>query len=218
MQQDALLGLKKVAFLSLLPNEAIESLALKAKCCTFPKQTIIITEKDETDSLYIIISGKVKIFTSDNGGREVTLVTQETGSYFGELALLANEPRSASVITLEKTVCGVISKVDFTLWLTEHPDVTLNLLADLSEKVRQLTQKVKHLALSNVHERTVQVLYKLAVRDEHGNFFIQRRPTQQELASMVGASREMINKVLKDLSQKGHIEIHERTMILKIPF
>jgi CRP/FNR family cyclic AMP-dependent transcriptional regulator len=96
--------------------------------------------------------------------------------------------------------------------------VTLNLLADLSEKVRQLTQKVKHLALSNVHERTVQVLYKLAVRDEHGNFFIQRRPTQQELASMVGASREMINKVLKDLSQKGHIEIHERTMILKIPF
>ncbi len=217
MQQDALLGLKKVAFLSLLPNDAIESLALKAKCCTFPKQTIIITEKDETDSLYIIISGKVKIFTSDNGGREVTLVTQESGSYFGELALLANEPRSASVITLEKTVCGVISKTDFTVWLTEHPDVTLNLLGDLSQKVRQLTTKVKQLALSNVNERTIQVLYKLAVKDDNGNFIIQRRPTQQELASMVGASREMINKVLKDLSHKGHIEIHEKTMLIKIP-
>lgn len=217
MQQDALFGLKKVAFLSRLPDKAIESLALMAKCCTFPKNTVIITEKDETDSLYIIISGKVKIFTSDNNGREVTLVTQESGSYFGELALLANEPRSASVITLEKTVCGVISKADFTKWLVDNPDVTLNLLADLSEKVRQLTQKVKTLALSNVQERTIQVLYKLATKNEDGEFVIQNRPTQQALASLVGSSREMINKVLKDLSQKGHIEIQRTYIIIKIP-
>ncbi|WP_019866335.1 Crp/Fnr family transcriptional regulator [Methylovulum miyakonense] len=217
MQQEALLGLKKIAFLSLLPDDAIESLALKAKCCTFPKHTIIITEKDETDSLYIIVSGKVRIFTSDNTGREVTLMTQDSGSYFGELALLGNEPRSASVITLEKTVCGIISKTDFKVWLTEHPDVTLNLLNDMSEKIRQLTQSVKNLALSNVHERTVQVLYKLACKDQNGNLIIYDRPTQLELASMIGASREMINKVLRELERKGHVEIHDKTMHLKIP-
>ncbi|MDD2724733.1 MAG: Crp/Fnr family transcriptional regulator [Methylovulum sp.] len=217
MQQEALLGLKKIAFLSLLPDEAIESLALKAKCCTFPKQTIIISEKDETDSLYIIVSGRVKIFTSDNGGREVTLMTQETGSYFGELALLGNEPRSASVMTLEKTVCGIISKGDFKIWLTEYPDVTLNLLKDMSEKIRILTRRVKNLALSNVHERTVQVLYKLACKEENGDLVIHDRPTQLELASMIGASREMINKVLRELEKKGYLENHDKSILIKIP-
>lgn len=217
MQQEALLGLKKIAFLSMLPDKALLSLAMKAKCCVFPKQTIIITEKDETDSLYIVISGKVRIFTSDNGGREVTLVTQEAGSYFGELALLANEPRSASVITVEKSVCGIISKQDFHIWLTENPDVSLSLLKDLSEKIRQLTQKVKELALSNVYERTVQVLYKLATKKNDGCFVIYNRPTQQELASMVGASREMINKVLKDLVKKEYIEIQDKTIFINIP-
>ena len=217
MQQEALLGLKKIAFLSLLPDDAIESLATRAKCCTFPKNTIIITEKDETDSLYIIISGKVKIFTSENGGREVTLVIQDTGSYFGELALLGNEPRSASVMTLEKTVCGIISKGDFKIWLTEHPDVTINLLKDMSEKIRDLTTKVKSLALSNVYDRTVQILSKLAVKDENGDQIIHDMPTQLDLASMVGASREMINKVIRELEKKGHIEIHEKTLLIKSP-
>jgi len=217
MQQEALLGLKNIAFLSLLPDEAIESLALKAKCCTFPKQTVIISENDETDSLYIIISGRVKVFTSDNSGREVTLVSQDTGSYFGELALLGDEPRSASVMTLEKTVCGIISKDDFKIWLIEHPDVTLNLLKDMSEKIRFLTQKVKNLALSNVQERTVQVLYKLARQQENGDLVIHDRPTQLELASMIGASREMINKVLGELEKKGHLENHDKSIKIKIP-
>lgn len=214
MYQEALLGLKKIAFLSSLPDDALISLAAKAKLGSFTRQTIIITEGDETDSIYIILSGKVRIFTSDEEGKEVTLLSQEAGSYFGELALLGNEPRSASVITLEKTVCAMISKNDFKSWLTDHPDVAIDLLRELSEKVRRLTEKVKQMALSNVYQRTIQALQKMATEEE-GIYVIANRPTQQELANMVGASREMVNKIMKELCKGGYIVIEDKMLRIK---
>lgn len=211
MQQEVFLSLKKISFLSKLPDDAITSLAERAKSVRFPKQAVIISEGDETRSLYIMISGKVRVFTRDEKSKEVTLQVQESGSYFGELALLGDEPRSASVETLENTVCAIISKDDFKHWLVSHPDVVIALLGELSEKVRQLTEKVKQMALSNVYERTIKVLQDMAVKE--GNIsVIHNRPTQQELANMVGSSREMINKIMKELTKGGYVVIKDKTL------
>jgi CRP/FNR family cyclic AMP-dependent transcriptional regulator len=211
MQQEVFSSLKKIPFLSKLPDEALNALAAKAKSVKYPKQAVIISEGDETNSLYIILSGKVRVFSSDEKSKEVTLQVQESGSYFGELALLADEPRSASVETLEKTVCGIISKNDFKYWLASHPDVAIGLLSDLSAKIRHLTEKVKQMALSNVYERTIKVLQDIATK-EGDIFVIDNKPTQQELANMVGSSREMINKVMKELTKGGYIVIKGKTL------
>ncbi len=211
MQQEVFLSLKKISFLSSLPDEVLNSLAAKAKSVKFPKQAVIILEGDETSSLYIILSGKVRVFSSDEKSKEVTLLIQEPGSCFGELALLGDEPRSASVETLEKTVCGIISKDDFKYWLASHPDVAIGLLRALSKKIRQLTERVKQMALSNVYERTIKVLQDMATQ-EGDIFVIHNRPTQQELANMVGSSREMINKIMKELTKGGYVVIKDKTL------
>ncbi|CAA9889949.1 Crp/Fnr family transcriptional regulator [Candidatus Methylobacter favarea] len=211
MQQEVFLSLKKIPFLSRLPDEALNALAAKAKSVKFPKQAVIISEGDESSSLYIILAGKVRVFSSDEKSKEVTLLIQEAGSCFGELALLGDEPRSASVETLEKTVCGIISKDDFKYWLASHPDVAIGLIRALSEKIRQLTEKVKQMALSNVYERTIKVLQDMATQ-EGDIFIIHNKPTQQELANMVGSSREMINKIMRELTKGGYVVIKDKTL------
>ncbi|NOU20887.1 MAG: Crp/Fnr family transcriptional regulator, partial [Methyloglobulus sp.] len=209
MQQEVFAGLKKIPFLSRLSDEVLITLAERAKSVKYPKQTMVVTEGDETSSLFIILSGKVRVFSSDDKSKEVTLLIQEPGSYFGEIALLTDEPRSASVMTLEQTVCAVISKSDFINWLMNYPDVAISLLGVLSDKIRQLTDKVREMALSNVYERTVKTLQDMAVVE--GNVsVIRNRPTQQELASMVGASREMINKVMHELTKGGYVVIEDK--------
>ncbi len=211
MQQDVYLGLIKIPFLAKLHEDALFALASKAKSVKYAKHTIIISEGDDTSSLYIILSGKVRIYGSDEKSKEVTLSTQDPGSHFGELALLSDEPRSASVQAIEPTICGVICKADFIHWLRQHPDVAISLLGVLSEKIRFLTEKVKQMALSNVYERTIKVLQDMAVKE--GNIsVIYNRPTQQELANMVGSSREMVNKVMKELTKGGYVVLDEKTL------
>lgn len=214
MQSEVLANLQRIGFLSNLTSDKLEALAAKAKAVKFPKQAVIISEGDETRSLYIILSGKVRIFTSDEKNKEVTLMVQEAGSYFGELALLSDEPRSASVQSLETTSCAIISKIDFLHWLEANPDVAIALLSVLSEKIRYLTEKVKQMALSNVYERTVKAL--LGIAEMQGDkLIIHNRPTQQELANMVGSSREMINKIMKELTKGGYILLKDESMIIK---
>lgn len=200
-----------------ISNAVLFALADKAKVTKFHKNTTIIMEGDETNSFYIVLSGKVKVFSSDDKDKELTLLIQEAGTYFGELALLTDEPRSASVIALETTVCAVISKTDFINWLLTYPVVAISLLCVLSDKVRQLTEKVKQLALSNVYERTIQTLESMSVVDGDKKV-IQHRPTQQDLASMVGASREMVNKILKELIKGGYITIEDKRMLINKKF
>lgn len=118
-------------------------------------------------------------------------------------------------MALEDTVCGMISKAHFIDWLNLHPNVAINLLSVLSEKVRYLTEKVKQMALSSAYLRTMQVLQNMAQLD--GDVFIvPHKPTEQELANMIGASREMINKILAELTREGYLEIMDSSIrILK---
>lgn len=170
---------------------------------TYPKHTIIVSEGDQTDSLYIILKGRVKVFVSDDAGHEVVLLTQGPGEYFGEL-VLDEGPRSASVMTLEQARFLVVPKKDFHDFVIKNPAFALSLIEKLIARVRSLTASVKSLALMDVYGRVARLLLELA-EERDGGMVINQRLTQQDLASRIGASREMVSRILKDLSTGGYL-------------
>jgi CRP/FNR family transcriptional regulator, cyclic AMP receptor protein len=205
---------KNVSFLKSLSEQAFVAMMEKAKLRRYRKNTVITPKGAEGSALYIILSGKVRVFSyNDTRSKEFILRIQESGSCFGEIALLTNEPGLVSVSTLEDTVCAILSKDDFFVWLGCYPDVAINLLSTLSLRVIQLTHKVKQMALLNVYERTIKVLKDLAI-EEDGLKVIHNRPSQQFLASMVGASREMISKIIADLTKGGYVEVGDKTLVI----
>jgi CRP/FNR family cyclic AMP-dependent transcriptional regulator len=192
----------------------LKDFAHHAVARTFPKNTIVVTEGDRTDSLYIIVSGKVKIYVSDEKGKEIVLSESGPGEYFGEM-VLDEGPRSATVMTLEPTQFLVIPKEDFEEFVKKSPDFALHLILKLIKRVRTLTNDVKSLALMDVYGRVARMLLDLAV-EKGGKLVIENKPTQQEMASRVAASREMVSRILTDLVTGGYIEIeHDRIVIAK---
>jgi CRP/FNR family cyclic AMP-dependent transcriptional regulator len=192
------------------PDEILSVIALRdtaqhAIKRTFPKNTIVVSEGDQTDSLYIIVSGRVKIYVSDDKGKEIVLSEAGPGEYFGEM-VLDEGPRSASVMTLEPTEFLVIPGEDFMEFVVKSPEFSLHLILKLIRRVRALTNEVKNLALMDVYGRVARMLLDLAV-DRDGMLVIESRPTQQEMANRVGASREMISRILGDLTSGGYIEV-----------
>ena len=185
---------------------------------SFQKNTIIISEGDEANSFFIIIEGAVKVFLSNEEGREIIINAQGPGDHFGELALLDDAHRSASVITTEKSVIGVISKDDFHKVLAKNTDLSLNLIRELTRRVRLLSDNVRTLALMDVYGRVAKVLLSMA-QEEDGKMVISSRPTQQDIANHIGASREMVARILKDLTIGNYITIDGKQLTIneKLP-
>ena len=170
---------------------------------SYPRNTIIVTEGDTTDSLYIILEGRVKAFVSDGEGHDMVLSTQGPGEYFGEMAL-DEGPRSASIMTLEPSRFLVVQKSDLRDFVMKTPAFALSLIEKLIHRARSLTANVKSLALMDVYGRVARLLLELA--EEAGDkLTIPQRLTQQEIASRIGASREMVSRILKDLSSGGYL-------------
>ena len=170
---------------------------------SYPKNTVIVSEGDRTDSLYIILEGRVKVYVSDDDGHDVVLATQGAGEYFGEL-VLDEGPRSASVMTVEPSRFLVVPLQDFREFVVGNPAFALSLIEKLIARVRSLTESVKSLALMDVYGRVARLLLELA-KESEGGLVIPQRLTQQDIASRVGASREMVSRILKDLSVGGYL-------------
>ena len=210
--------LQNIEIFSGLRNEDLDLLRQHMVIKTFPKNTIIMSEGDDASSLYIILSGGIRVFLSNKEGKEIILNTQGEGEHFGELALLDDAPRSASVITTEKSRMGIISKTDFKHILATQPDIALHLIIHLTKRVRLLSDNIKNLALLDVYGRVAKILLELA-SDKNGQLIIENRPTQQELANRIGASREMISRIMKDLAFGGYITINSKNISIneKLP-
>jgi CRP/FNR family cyclic AMP-dependent transcriptional regulator len=172
-----------------------------------------MTEGDYSDSLYCILSGRVKVFLNDDEGKEVILNVQGPGEYFGELALLDSGPRSASVMALEKCQLMVISKTDFEDFLAKHESAQKKIMLGMIKRLRALTENVRTLALLDVYGRVARVLLQLA-RPEGDVLMIREELRQQDIANRVGSSREMVSRVLKDLREGGYIEVDEHRHIV----
>ncbi len=210
--------LEDVSLFSGLPQSDLDAISRLATTRAFPRNTIIISEGDTSDSLYAILSGKVKIYLSDDEGKEIIINIQGVGEYFGELALLDDSPRSASVMTIEPCKLAIISKIAFDECLEANPQIALRVIRGLSTRLRDLTDNVKSLALMDVYGRVARTLLDLA-EDENGEQVVRQRLTQRDIANMVGASREMVSRILKDLSTGGYITIRNKTITIheKLP-
>ena len=171
---------------------------------SYPKNTVILSEGDNSDSLYLILSGKVKVFLNDESGKEAIINYQEAGEYFGELSLIDDCQRSASIMTTEKTQLAVITKQAFHQIMQSNPDIAIHLLKDMVQRIRTLTEEVKGLALSDVYGRLSKTLLSMAV-EQDGQLVIEDSFTQQELANRIGASREMVCRIFKDLVKGGYL-------------
>jgi CRP/FNR family cyclic AMP-dependent transcriptional regulator len=194
---------------------AIEKVAVKK---TFPKNTILLSEGDSTDALYVICEGKVKVTIDDNEGKELILSILGAGEYFGEMALLDDEPRSASVTTKETTQLLIISKNDFMGFFSSNP-IALNLLKDLIKRLREANKKIESLGLLDVYGRVARILNQFA-KSQEGKMVIEEKLTHQEIANMIGSSREMVSLILKELSKGGYITIDKKLITInkKLPY
>ena len=179
----------------------------------YPRGAVIITEGDPSDSLYVILSGRVKVYLSDSDGREVVLNVCGPGSYVGELAF-DDAPRSASVITLEPCTFSVLSGKQFREFVVARPDAAIYLIRDLIHRVRVASDNIRNLALLDVYGRVAHLLLDLA-EEKDGHLVIDQPYTQQELAQRVGCSREMISRIFRDLVAGGYIKVEGRRISIE---
>jgi CRP/FNR family cyclic AMP-dependent transcriptional regulator len=190
-----------------LPPAVLEAIASRGNVRAFPANAILINEGDATDSLYIVLSGRLCVYATGDNGREVVLAEHEAGHYIGELSL-DGEPRSASVKALEPCSCCVVQGSELRAFLTEYPDFALHLSAKLIRMVRRLTEQVKSLALQDVYGRVARLLVELS--DPVGEERVMRhRLTQQDIAARVGSSREMVNRIMKELVTGGYVSLRD---------
>ena len=195
-----------------LPAQHLKALSEQGSVKAYPKHTIIISEGERSESLFIILSGKVKVFLADEEGKEVLLSTQGPGEYFGEM-ILDEGPRSASVMTLEPCKFAVITTDQFKQFLFKNPEAGLELVRSLIHRVRALTKAVGNLALLDVYGRVARLLLDLATEVD-GRQVIAGHLTQQDMASRVGCSREMISRIMKDLRAGGYIKMDGEIIIV----
>jgi len=195
-----------------LPPPLLDKVAAVATVRTFPKRSIIVTEGDETDSLYVVLSGKARVFVADDKGREVQLNQLGAGEYFGEVTLDGG-PRSASVMALEDCRCAVVKHAELTTLFEKQPELSLHILRKLARRVRDLTENVRSLALMDVYGRVARLLLELAEQKD-GKLVISEPLTHKDIAARVGASREMISRIFSDLSDGGYVRKEEGHFVI----
>ncbi len=195
-----------------LRDDALRAIAARGQLRKFQKNAVIIQEGDAGDSLYVILSGKVKVYASDDNGREVIIEIFGPGEYVGEM-VLDGGPRSASVVTLEPSLFSVLTRSELREHIAQHPDFAIYLISDLIKRTRNATNNIKTLALMDVYGRVARFLLDLAV-ERDGKLVLREKFTHQEIAERVGSSREMITRILIDLTTGGYIEVHDRMITM----
>ena len=209
--------LKQVPLFAGLANEDIRELMAVAKRRTFRNGEVIFHRDDPGQVLYVIKEGKVKISVISPDGQEIVLAVFGKGECFGEFAILDGLPRSADAITLEKVECYTLQRSDFHNAIAKNPKIAIQVLEVLTKRLRTIDQMVEDLIFLDVYGRVAKKLLELA--DTHGEKVeagtrINVRLTQQELASMVGASRESVNKVMGYFSDKNFISTDKHRITL----
>ena len=202
-----------------LPPE-LRALAVRGMVRSYPKKAVVINEAEIGDSLFVLLKGSVKVFSMDESGREITFGRIHAGDYFGEMSLDGG-PRSASVITVEPCTCAVVNRTEVGEHLASAPEFALSLVMRVIRRARDATEAARNMALLDVYGRLIAVLEKqdgLTTSTTAAGVTLEAI-THQEIASRVGASREMVSRLLKDLEKGGYIEMETKriTLLKKLP-
>ena len=195
-------------------SEDLDMLSGQLQRVKYTRNSIIISEGDVSDSLYLVNKGEIKIYISDQNGREIQLNTLGPGDYFGELSLLDQKPRSASAITVCDSELSVISSSALMRCLNKSPDMAIRMLQSLAKAMRDATELQRGLALMDVYGRLRKTLLSLSRRVNDINV-VEPKPTQQEIANMIGASREMVSRIINNLKINDYIETTTESIIIR---
>jgi CRP/FNR family transcriptional regulator, cyclic AMP receptor protein len=199
-------------------GELLHALAAQGVERSYKKGSILIHEADVGDTLFIILKGQVKIYCTDSADKEITFGVFGPGEYFGEMALDGG-PRSASVATLQTTVCALVTRTTLLAFIAKHPEFALTLLSKVINRLRMATSSARNLAFIDVYGRLRTCLHDIATPQPDGTQRIEERITHQEIASRAGCSREMVSRILKDLENGGYLRVESRRIVLvnKLP-
>jgi CRP/FNR family cyclic AMP-dependent transcriptional regulator len=206
--------LKSVPLFSSFPEEQLRMLITVVARRSAPRGSVIMAAGDQIDSLYIVISGRLKVMMGDAEGKEVILSLIGPGEFFGEMGLIDDAPRSASVVTIEPCELLSITKRDFKKALQENFDMSMAVMRGLVRRLREADRKIGSLALLDVYGRVARLLLDMS-EEVNGQKIVAKRLPKQDIAKMIGASREMVSRVMKDLQMGGYIEMRGSTIVLR---
>ena len=206
--------LRNVPLLSLLSDSELALLARVVARKSYARGAQILGAGDPTDSLYILISGRIKVFMSDLDGKEVILSILGPNEFFGEMGLIDNSPRSASVVALEPCELICISKPEFKRCLADNFDMAMTVMRGLVKRLREADKQIGSLALMDVFGRVARLLLETAEL-VGGEKVVTKKLSKQDIARMIGASREMVSRVMKHLQEAGYIETRGDTIVIR---
>lgn len=192
----------------------IEKIGLRK---SYQKNDVILMEDEVGTALFVIVTGKVKVARSSNDGREVILTILSDSDFFGEMAILDGQTRSATVTAIEDSELFLIQRNDFLNLLREHPEIAISLLQELTKRIRTADVKIKALSLKDAEGKVATVILQLADdlgKIKQGKVEIEKLPLQQDLANMAGTSRETISRTLHSFAKKGLIELDGVKLII----
>ena len=194
-------------------SEALLALVALGETRRYRKGTLLIQEGDFGDTIFIILSGRMRVFSSGDNDREITYGVYGSGEYIGEMSLDGG-PRSASVITVEACTCAVVSRRTLERFIAERPEFAFELLGKVIRRVRVATLNARQLALNDVYGRLKLLLVSLAVLQADGTQRVAERLTHQEMANRLGCSREMVSRLMKDLERGGYVAVQDSRIVL----
>ncbi len=197
-------------------SEALAELASRGEMRRYRKGTLLIQEGDQGDTIFIILSGRLRAFSAGDNDREITYGVYGPGEYLGELSLDGG-PRSASVITLEACNCSVVGRRTLERFVGERPEFAFELLAKVIRRARSATHSTRQLALNDVYGRLRSLLQGAAQTQADGSQRVVDRLTHQEMANRLGCSREMVSRLMKDLERGGYLQVENSQFVLVKP-
>ena len=206
--------LGRVAMFQSLDESDLEALAGVARQITAERGELIVSQGSAGEGLYIVARGQIRVYLSDETGKEIILGLEGPGAIFGEIAVLDEQPRSASVAAMERTELLMIEGREFRQLLEAHTGLSLGVIAALAGMIRKLTDATQGLDLQSAYRRLVARLYERAV-EEDGQTVIPERLTHQLLADMIGCSREMVSRIMSDLAKGGYLRTEDKRWIIE---
>jgi len=206
--------IRRVPLFSVLTAAQAASVADTVVKRRFKRGEPIVEQGKKSNALSIILTGRARVVTTDSRGREVILATMHPGDYVGEMSLIDNEPHSATVRAEIQTDALILGRLEFARCLPENSSMAYAVLKGLVQRLRHADRQIESLALMDVYGRVARALLEFASEDGAGNAVIRDKVSRQDLAKMVGASREMVSRVMKDLEERGFIETRDDGSVL----
>jgi CRP/FNR family transcriptional regulator, cyclic AMP receptor protein len=206
--------IRRVPLFSMLTSSQAEAVADAVTNRRFKRGDNVVEQGKKTDALFILLTGRARVVTTDSRGREVILATLNPGDHLGEMSLIDNEPHSATVRAEVQTDTLVLGRAEFARCLPENSTMAYAVMRGLVQRLRNADRKIESLALMDVYGRVARALLECAREERDGVLVVRDKISRQDIAKMIGASREMVSRVMKDIEERGYIETMEDGSIL----